>query len=176
VKRQTPWLVGAVAGAIVVHAVVVLALPWAIMRVAIGGFAARAGDNTAIFPPRADETARAIVRPSPDLLYSACAFDISSGPVRITAQVPSDTYWSVSLFAANTDNFYKQNDREAHGAAVDLVLVKQGTTVALPPGATLVQAPTSRGIVLTRTLINDEAHLAELDQARRAFTCAPLAR
>lgn len=173
-KSWLPWVVAAIVGAAVVHAVVVLALPWVIMRLAINGVAERNGYNAATFPPRADETARAIVRPSPDLLYSLCAFDVASSPLRITTEVPAETYWSVSLFAANTDNFYKQNDREARGGRVDLILAKSGASVSVPPGATLVHTPTDRGMVLTRTLINEESRLPELDQARRAFTCKPL--
>ena len=64
----------------------------------------------------ADENARAIVRPSPDLLYAGCAFDLADGPLRIQATVPRDTYWSLSMFAANTDNFFVVNDRAAKSA------------------------------------------------------------
>jgi uncharacterized membrane protein len=35
----------------------------------------------------------------------------------------------------------------------------------------VVSAPTSRGIVLFRTLINDDARLAEIDQQRREAGC-----
>jgi len=174
VKRWLPWIAAALAGAALVHVATVRLIPWLVMRRAMEVIAGTAGVNAAVYAPRADENARAIVRPSPDLLYSSCAFDVSERPLRLRAQVPPDTYWSISMFAANTDNFYKRNDREAGGAAVDLVLALPGTAVALPAGAQRVDAPTARGIVLTRTLIADEARLDELDRARRSFTCAPL--
>ena len=178
------WLLLALVVAVVAHALTVWLLPRVVMRIATGTMAAREGFNHAVFPPRADETARAIVRPSPDLLYAGCAFDVASGPLRIQAVVPKDTYWSLSMFAANTDNFFVVNDRQAASGAsagaqgrasmVDVVLAAPGANVALPPGATLVEAPSTRGIVLTRTLIANAERLGELDEARRRFTCAPL--
>lgn len=168
------WLLLALVVALVTHGLAVWLLPRVVMRIAIDAMASRDGFNRAVFPPRADETARTIVRPSPDLLYAGCAFDLAAGPVRLRAVVPQDTYWSLSMFAANTDNFFVVNDRRATSGAVDLVLAAPGSTVALPDGATLVEAPSTRGIVLTRTLIARADRLGELDEARRRFTCAPL--
>ena len=36
-------------------------------------------------PPPLTAQSRGIVLPSPDLLYSVCVFDVSQGPVRVTA-------------------------------------------------------------------------------------------
>lgn len=176
-RRWGPWLAAALAGAALVHVAVLYAVPRLIMRVALRGVAHEYGVNTAGFPPRADETARTIVRPSPDLLYSVCAFDVADGPVRVAATVPPDTYWSVALFAADTDNFFTLNDRqvaETGAPTVELVLVAPGHAVDVPPGARRVEVPTTRGLVLTRTLIADDGRLPALDAARRAFACAPL--
>lgn len=168
------WLLLALVVAVVAHALTVWLVPRVVMRIATQTMAEREGFNRAVFPPRADENARAIVRPSPDLLYAGCAFDVAAGPLRIQAVVPADSYWSLSMFAANTDNFFVVNDRKASAGTVDLVLAAAGTQVALPAGATLVEAPSTRGIVLTRTLIASAERLGELDEARRRFTCAPL--
>lgn len=166
------WAGVAGAAALLVHFATVYATPWIIMAGAIRTVAA-GGYNRPQFPPRADETSRAIVRPSPDLIYAACAFDVSGGAVQITAEVPEHTYWSISLFGANTDNFYKSNDLEAEGGRVDLVLVRRGAD-DVPVGARRVETPTDRGIVLTRTLVGDEGRLEELDRVRRTFTCGPM--
>lgn len=168
------WLLLALVVALVAHGLTVWLLPRVVMRAAINAMAARDGYNRAVFPPRADETARTIVRPSPDLLYAGCAFDLASGPVRLRAVVPADTYWSLSMFAANTDNFFVVNDRSARSGAVDLVLAAPATDVELPAGAQLVEAPSTRGIVLTRTVVASADRLGEIDAARRRFTCAPL--
>ena len=168
------WLLLALVVAAVAHALTVWLLPRAVMRVATNLVAERDGFNHAVFPPRADETSRVIVRPSPDLLYASCAFDVASSPVRIRAVVPRDTYWSLSMFAANTDNFFVVNDRAVASGEVDIVLATPGAKVDLPAGATLVEAPSARGVVLTRAVVPGADRLAELDEVRRRFTCAPL--
>lgn len=168
------WLLLALVVAVVAHVLTVWLVPRVVMRIATQTMAAREGFNRAVFPPRADENARTIVRPSPDLLYAGCAFDVATTPLRIQAVIPKDSYWSLSMFAANTDNFFVVNDRKAASGTVDLVLAASGAKVALPPGVTLIEAPSTRGIVLTRTLIASADRLGELDEARRRFTCAPL--
>jgi uncharacterized membrane protein len=171
------WIVATLVGAILVHAVAVWAIPRGIMLLTMRGMARQGGGwNTALYGPRADETSRAVVRPSPDLLYSICVFDVADGPVRVTADVPRDTYWSVSMFAANTDNFFVLNDRQATESRVDLVVAAPGTTVELPQGTQRVDAPSRRGIILSRTLVSDESRAGELDAARRRFSCGPLAK
>lgn len=173
-RRWLPWLAAALVAAALVHVAVLHLTPYVIMSLAMRRISGGAGVNTPTFAPRADATARAIVRPSPDLLYSVCVFDVSQRPLHVTAEVPRDTYWSISMFADNTDNFFKLNDREAAAPSVDLVLARAGSAPSLPPGARLVEAPSSRGIVLTRTLVAEEGRLADLDAARRSFRCGIL--
>ena len=62
--------------------------------------------NTFQFADRTTSASRAIVKPSPDLAYASCVYDLSDGP--IVVEVPPTEgggYVSVSVFAANTDNF-----------------------------------------------------------------------
>lgn len=108
---------------------------------------------------------RWIVRPSPDLAYSICVFDLSMGPVKIDAFVPPRRYWSLSVFDANTDNIFSVNDRAAsrHYA---LTLSKDGAggSLAVPGG---------KGIALIRILVTDPHDLGRIDSLRRRSTCAP---
>ena len=131
--------------------------------------------NTINHRDRPTAASRTIVLPSPDLLYSTCVFDVSRRPLKIVTASPTDTYWSMALYAANTDNFFVLNDTAAKGQPSTVILVGKGQSV--PPqaeGTTVVSAPTAKGIVLFRTLINDEARLADLDQQRRAAKCDPM--
>lgn len=173
-KRAWPWTLAALGLAAVVHVALVSAVPRVILSVAMHRMIEQGGVNAAYFPPRADATSRAVVRPSPDLLYATCAFDLGGGPVRLTAEIPDAGYWSLSLFAANTDNFFVVNDRTAGGRRVDVVLVRAGDAVTAPPGARVVESPSGRGIALTRTLVDREERAPGLDAARRTFRCAPL--
>jgi uncharacterized membrane protein len=74
------------------------------------------------------------------------------------------------VFDAYTNNYYAINDRQTKSGAADFILVPQGNSTEasrLP----VVPAPTSRGIVLFRTLVSDEADVAAIDAARRNAAC-----
>ena len=180
----------------------VLALPWAINalvmhRIAVRGvdaaaepadnpeaatrqaeLIARAGINIALPAPRANADARTVVRPSPDLLYTACVFDLKNGPLHITAPV-QDSYVSVSGFAADTSNFFALNDAEIAADVegnkhINLLLTRTQAS-ALPEGATRILAPSDRGLILFRSLITSEAALPELQAKFQAQQrCEPL--
>jgi uncharacterized membrane protein len=160
------------ATAAVVHLAVILATPNLLMAVAFKRLSADGTMvNTMIHPPRTTEASRAIVRPSPDLAYASCAYDLSKGPVRVKAAKASD-YMSVSVYAANSDNIFAINDRQAPDG-VDLVIVGKGQSA--PSGAALVvQSPTQRGIVLERRLAPTAETFAAADLARKQDVCAPL--
>ncbi len=126
---------------------------------------AREATNVALPAPRADANARTVVRPSPDLLYTACVFDLSQGPLHITAPV-QDGYVSVSGFSADSSNFFAVNDRNTPVAAdgrkrFDLLLTRD-VSVTAPEGTRVIVSPSTRGLVLFRSLIPDEAALPQL--------------
>ncbi|MFN8946641.1 MAG: DUF1254 domain-containing protein, partial [Alphaproteobacteria bacterium] len=90
----------------------------------------------------------------------------------ITTGAPQGTYWSVSLFADNTDNFYVFNDKQAQDKSATILLIGQGQQIPPQDGSmTVISAPSSKGVVLFRTLINDDARLAEIDAQRREARC-----
>jgi uncharacterized membrane protein len=154
--------------AIAVH----FASMWYLPRLVMDGALAKMGAANAIhYGTRVDAGARAVVRPSPDLLYSTCPFDLSKGPLRVRAAVPPNTYWSVSAFDDATDNFFVENDRQAKGGAVDFLIVAQGSH-PIAGGLPVVVSPSTRGLVLFRTLIDDEKNFAALDAARRQAACS----
>jgi uncharacterized membrane protein len=109
--------------------------------------------------------------PSPDLLYSKCVYDVSAGPVRITTPVP-DGYWSLSVYAANSDLVAVVNDRELPGHRLDAVLALPGQ--AAPAGARVIRVPQARGAAFFRSLVSDPRDEPALDAIRRAGSCAPL--
>lgn len=158
----------------------VLVAPRAIHALVAHRIAARAaadglaGVNRALPAPRADADSRTVVRPSPDLLYTACLFDVSQRPLHITGPIPH-SYASLSGFAANTDNFFALSDAEVKGEPrrFNVVLALQPPT-GVPPGARLVIAPSARGLILFRTLIPDEASLPALRVLQREQRCEPL--
>jgi uncharacterized membrane protein len=166
--------------AVLVHLLAVWAAPRLIMEIVMHGPMARTMNmqNQAAFPPPVTASSRTVVMPSPDLLYSVCAFDVSQGPVRVTANPGLTSYWSIALYANSSDNFYVVNDRKAAGKPVDLWLVSEGanrTDHAAPAGSEVVVAPTKTGFLLMRILTGDyDAEKAIVEPARRTLACTKI--
>lgn len=126
--------------------------------------------NTIHHGVRVTAQSRGVVRPSPDLLYSVCPFDLADGALHVTAPVPQGTYWSVSAFDDQTNNFFVRNDRQVKGK-VDILLTTSHVDVKRPQGAQKIVSPTTKGLVIFRTLIDDEKNFAALDAVRRKARC-----
>lgn len=163
--------------AVIAHLLLVWAAPRLIMHVLMSGRVAQGLDmnNKAAFPPPVTAQSRAVVMPSPDLLYSVCVFDVSQGPVRVRAHPQLSTYWSIALYASNSDNFFVVNDRIAQSEPVDLWLVsRKGLTQApsTPASAQVVVSPSEKGFLLMRVLTGPaQAEKDAVEQARRTLSC-----
>jgi uncharacterized membrane protein len=177
-RRLWAWRIGAtLALAAAVHLLAV----WAVPRVIMGRVlsAAQPEKTTGVFlPPMTDASARRIVMPSPDLLYATCAFDVGTRPLRIRADPKSPRYWSIALYADNSDNFFVINDREAAGKPIDIVLIgpkAYAQAPALPAGANVIDAPSARGLLLMRVLVADyAAEKSVVEAARGTLSCEAL--
>lgn len=142
----------------------------------------RGGINVALSAAPADATARTVVRPSPDLLYTACVFDLSNGPLHLTAPVQA-SYVSVSGFAADTSNFFSLNDSQISADSsgqkrIDLLLLHEadaGASASVNASTQRVLSPSKRGLILFRSLITNPAALHSLQQQYQSQQrCDPL--
>jgi uncharacterized membrane protein len=158
--------------AVLVHLASTWYLPRFIMARAMDGLERQAGGSNTLFQaPLATAASRAIVRPSPDLLYSICVVDVSGGPVRVRA-LPSQPYSSVSVFAANSDNVFVMNDRYlAPGAAFELWIARSDQKV--PLSAPVAMLRSNRGLVLVRRVLTDPAQSPALEALRGQASCKP---
>ena len=116
--------------------------------------------------PRPDENSRWVVRPSPDLLYASCLYNLEQGPVLISAPVP-ERYWSMQFYQMNTGNFAgitNQRDQQSRvGTRVEVTLVGPEANPANYSGE-VIQSPSTRGVILLRaSAIGDDS------QARAAL-------
>ena len=171
-KRNGLYLVAALVIAAVTHIALVAATPRLVMAMTLRKLSGAHGFNAMLHTPRPTSASRGVVRPSPDLLYSACPFDLEALPHRallVHADHMPAGYWSVSVFDADTNNVFVLDDRHTNGR-VDLAIV--GPAQDKMPVIRTVRSPTSRGLVLFRTLIDDDKHLSAIDAARRHATCA----
>ena len=174
--------------ATIIHIAVVLALPSFIMNKAIqkietsyiNRLIERGLDtgnvttiNKVMHSPPINVNSRSVVAPSPDLVYSIVVYDVSEKPLLIDVTIP-DTYWSISFFSTQTDNYYVKNDRQFETNPAQLLLVSKDKAVEAPPNATVVKAATDKGIILFRSLIKSESHFQKLDKERQQITVRSL--
>jgi uncharacterized membrane protein len=165
------WIAVTALSSLLVHFGVVVGVPRGIMLVVKHATAASPGRIIHSGPVTA--ASRQIVRPSPDLLYSLCRYDVSRRPLRVTAAVP-DTYFSIAFYTANTDNFFVVNDQQIGAERVSLVLIREGMSHTPVSGERVVSSPTDEGVVLFRTLIKDRAQLERLKTLQRQADCWPV--
>jgi uncharacterized membrane protein len=165
-KAWLGWIALTLAVAAAVHMASVRYLPHLVMDRAMAQMGAV---NTIHHGARATAEKHGVVRPSPDLLYSVCPFDLSKGSLHVTAPVPQGTYWSVSLFDDATNNFFARNDRQAKAGKVDFFIASPDAN--LDPRLPVVRSPSTRGLVVFRTLIGNEHDFAAIDAARRKAAC-----
>lgn len=172
-KTILPWSAATLVLAAIVHILAVLAAPQALMQAAMWRVERESGPNVPVQLPRADDPAQPISKLSPDFLYTACAFDLSGGTIRVSAPVPRDTYWSLSMFASNTDNFFVVNDMQIDKEEAEFLLVPHNSPVRYPNDLPIVVAPSPNGIILVRTLIREGNGVPALTQQQPVLGCEP---
>jgi uncharacterized membrane protein len=149
-KKWILWTaLGTLAAAVIVHMATLNVIPKVIMNVAMSKFSV----NELQKGTKTTAEVRQVVRPCPDLVYSIVCYNVSNGPLLLTAPVPADTYWSVSLYDQDSDNYFVINDRQVKSNPYSLLLVRQGTKYENPTNAQVVFSPNNRGILLVRYLL-----------------------
>ncbi len=146
--------------------------PRVLMHFAVDRLGKGAGFNAMYAAPLATDKARAIVRPSPDLAYSSCPFDLSKGPVLVDVEPVPSVYWSLSVFDARTDVAYVRNNIGAGGQPIRIAIAQPGQPV--PDGMQAVRVDGTRGVALIRVLVQDRSAFAPIDAARRKSSCKAL--
>jgi hypothetical protein len=166
------WLLPIAVGGLMAAAAwqgALVAAPYALMRVAMNRVGAQGRVNAFAHAPPTRAERQPVVRPSPDLLYSSCVFDLSNGPVLIDVPPIPDHYWSVSVFDARTDVAAVRSDRDTGGAAARLALIADAQPA--PAGYEPVRLAHTRGIALIRVLVSGDADYRAVDPVRQQATC-----
>ena len=167
------WLLGIVACAWAGQYLLALLVPHIAMETLYTVGSNRLGYNQLIVNPVPDETSRTVVRPSPDLLYASCIYNLQDGPLVIEAHIP-ERYWSMQFYQMNTDNYAgitnQRDERSRAGSVVSVTLIGTDDSPENYTGK-VIQSPTQRGMVLLRaSAIGD--HTEQL-KALQASRCDP---
>jgi uncharacterized membrane protein len=162
--------------AILFHAAAIWLLPSWIVALFTARSAGRLGINHAAALPLPTDQSRGVVRPSPDLLYAACLFDVTDRPLILESDLPDD-YWSLSVFASNSDNVFAVNDRQVQGRHPRYLLARDAKPAGLPPDLAalpVIQAPSATGVVLFRNLVLNPNAMDAAEAAQKSARCTPV--
>ena len=163
-----PLVVGIAFGIAAWH-MTMAATPGVLMRLAVGRVAKIGGMNRFAHARLATAASRTIVRPSPDLAYSSCPFDLTNGPLLIDAVPVPAPYWSLSIFDSHTNAALVRNGEEADYQPFKIAVLAPGQIA--PAGYEAVHVDGTRGIALVRILIDLPAHFPAIDRGRRLTAC-----
>jgi len=146
-----------------------VAVPGVLMALAVRRVSQAGAIDRFTHAPLATAASRAIVRPSPDLAYSSCPFDLSKGTLLIDAVPVAAPYWSLSIFDAQTNVALVRNGAAAKYQPFHIAVIAPGQ--AAPAGYEAISVEGRRGIALVRILIDQRDRFPAIDQERRATTC-----
>lgn len=176
-KRLLPFLAAFSATFLVAHFLVLALLPGIIMSAA----RTRMLDSGIslhdwAMSPRVTPQTQTIVRPAPDLAYTVCLIDLSSGPVELV--VPSwPAYGSLSVFENDTDNVYAGSlDTRAQGSGPvrRVILARPGQPVPSEYDAETVRVRSNEALALIRRLAPDQASYEAAAALAQESRCTPL--
>jgi uncharacterized membrane protein len=118
---------------------------------------------------------------TPDMRYAVCKYDISSGPVAVTAVLP-DPGWSLGLYTPGGDNFYAVPAQSARRTDVSITLVQPTETgssflnfnLGRPArvNASEIAVPQQQGLVVVRAPQRGGAYAPEVEAQLTRATCS----
>ena len=156
------------------HVATLHALPTLIMAKAIRTLQENGSPTNAfLMAPRMTPQTQTVVRPSPDLAYSICLFDVSDGPVLVQA-ARWPLYASMSVYDARTDNVAALSVQTGSGEANSIVITYKNHDAPPDEGAFRVAMDHPKGVVLIRRLAPTAELYAAAAAAAKGDVCAPL--
>lgn len=166
-------------GAALLHLIIVLALPDFSQRDAYTRVLAE-GEIFRFYRLSEKPDRAGLAKDDPFVDAAVCAFDLSEGPVRLTAANGGVPFWSLGVYDQSSNEVFSINDRTSAGGVLDVVIASpmQLTALrkALPQAVSqsiLVEAREAEGYVVLRSLIPQPSFAGIVSQFLNQATCAP---
>lgn len=152
--------------AVAAHVATLNAVPGLIMDRTMATMAERGIPlHTFVLAPAATPQNQTVVRPSPDLAYSICRYDLDQADGAIELRAGAfDGYGSIAVFDDRTNNIAAI--RVPEGEEVSAILSADDDADIL--------AASSTGLILIRRLAPDAGSRARVEQAAEQDACAPV--
>ena len=113
---------------------------------------------------------RGLKRPSSDVMYSVCAYDVKYKPLIITSSIP-DSYWSISFYTKNTDNYVTLNDLDIENKYLKVYLVGINSQPKKVSNGMIVVSPSDTGYILIRMFVGNGENLQQLKDFQESLSC-----
>jgi hypothetical protein len=135
-------------------------------------------DNTLTRPNVRNARRNLVVRDNADTITQGATIDLNDGPLLYETNVPADAvYWSVSLFAHNTDTFFIASDRDLKPGPFRLLIRRPGQTSTAQADREAI-SPTRFSYMIVRYTMPDRNDAASVEaikarQSASRLTPAP---
>jgi|TARA_B100001559_G_scaffold144027_1_gene120839 uncharacterized membrane protein len=113
---------------------------------------------------------RGLKRPSSDVMYSICTYDVKYKPLIITTPIP-DSYWSISFYSKNTDNYVTLNDLDIENKYLKVYLVGINSQPKKVSNGMVVVSPSDTGYILIRMFVGNGENLQQLKDFQESLSC-----
>jgi uncharacterized membrane protein len=169
----------ALVGAGIVHIAATLLVPLLATGGAVQRLLADLPPNKMLVLPPVTAESQPLPFMSPDTRVAVCRYDVSGGPVTISALLP-DKGWSLGLYTPEGGTFYVVPAQDLRRAEVKFTLVPHGeepsvgflgssrTSVAEP---SQIRVPHHEGLVIVRASLRGLAYKTELEAQLARATC-----
>lgn len=127
----------------------------------------------------ADASSQPIPYLGPDIRLAVCHYDVSDGPVAVTAALP-DKGWSLGLYSPAGDNFYVLPAQEQRAGSITLTLIAKGersfSLLSLGRPAAVqsisqIEVPAGTGFIVIRAPVRGRAFTGEIEANLNRATC-----
>jgi uncharacterized membrane protein len=174
------WIMWTIAGIVlggVVHLTTVLYLPRTATNDAYSRHVPITTVNTVVPLPQPGPNGAVMPFMDPSFATAVCRYDLSEGPLKLSAPV-SQAYTSVSFFTRYGSAFYAITDRAAGRRTIELDLMTEAQRKLVPEeedvtsaDRLIVDAPTTTGLILIRTLIPEPSLISMAQRAAASAKC-----
>ena len=176
-----------------IHIMAVLALPSLAPKNAFARLKSLGEANVMIELPPVKPGEETMPMQAPDVRYAFCRYDLSAGPVRLSAVVPDDL-WLIAFYTPKGDNFYAVSGADMRRGRVDMLINETGQPVPDLEGdapeeeeVVVVESPLKEGIAMIRAPLSWRSTAATVSAAsttvrstatttRRASSSGPRSR
>lgn len=172
--KRVVWIGAFIVVAAVAHIAILRAAPYMIMSKVIRTMGDRGMPlHRFTISPRITPQTQTIVRPSPDLAYSICRFDLTNGPIMISGAMWAG-YASLTIFDAQTNAVFI-GSLDSENSRQNSVVLTMRSSVKAAKNTSIVMLEKPTGLALIRRLAPTASLYEQAQLLTKSDMCAPYA-